>query len=301
MSTKSEAIVVNSVQKTFDSVVAVNDVSFAVHQGEIFGLLGPNGAGKTTLIRLIMDIFRPDSGTIEVLGHHFDDEDKSRIGYLPEERGLYTRQKVLSVVEYFGMLKGLSERQARTNALRWLEKLDLAEVKDRKVQELSKGNQQKIQIAATVVAEPDILILDEPFSGLDPVNTRLIINAVRDLAAQGKTILLSTHQMTLVETLCQRVFMINRGRRVLYGDLDEIKAQYSDNSVLVQSNADYSRCRLIAQCTVENKAMKISLCDGVAPREFLAWLVNSGAEVQSFERAMTPLEDIFIKVVEAHE
>ncbi|MBI3951285.1 MAG: ABC transporter ATP-binding protein [Acidobacteria bacterium] len=295
------AISVTQVRKSFDSLVAVNDVSLEVHQGEIFGLLGPNGAGKTTLIRMIMDIIRPDAGAVEILGHHLTDEDKARIGYLPEERGLYTRQRALAVLEYFASLKGLDAHKARGNALAWLERLEMMEVKDKKVGELSKGNQQKIQLIATVVANPEIIILDEPFSGLDPINARTVSTTIRELAAAGKTILLSAHQMGLVETLCERVFMINKGRRVLYGDLDEIKRQYSDNAVLVRSTADYSRCGLIDHRIPENGAMKVYLRAGVRPGDFLAWLLESGAEVESFERATTPLEDIFIRLVEENK
>jgi ABC-2 type transport system ATP-binding protein len=266
--------------------------------GEIFGLLGPNGAGKTTLLRLIMDIFRPDSGSIQVMGHHFSARDKGCIGYLPEERGLYTRQKVQAVVEYFVQLKGLPAVKARANTLRWLERLGMLSVKDRKVQELSKGNQQKIQFVATVAAEPEVLILDEPFSGLDPVNTRAIIQTIRELAADGKTIVLSTHQMNLVESLCRRVFMIHHGRQVLYGDLEEIQKHYSGNSVVVKSNADYSRCPAIARTTCNGRGVQIFLNDGSRPRELLEWLVQTGAEVDSFEKTKTPLEEIFIKLVD---
>jgi len=292
------AISLKNVRKSFGSLVAVEDVSLDVQPGEIFGLVGPNGAGKTTLIRMIMDIIRPDAGAVEVLGHHLTDEDKARIGYLPEERGLYTRQKVLAVLEYFACLKGLDSQPAHRNALAWLERLEMTEVKDKKVGELSKGNQQKIQLISTLVADPEIVVLDEPFSGLDPINVRIVSTLIRDAAAAGKTVLLSAHQMGLVETLCQRVFMINKGRRVLYGDLEAIKRQYSDNAVLVQSTADYSRCDLIDHHVPENGAMKVYLRDGVRPRDFLAWLLEGGAEVEAFERAMTPLEDIFIKLVQ---
>jgi len=291
------AISLKTVRKAFDSLVAVDDVSLDVHQGEIFGLLGPNGAGKTTLIRIIMDIIRPDAGTVEVLGHHLADDDKRRIGYLPEERGLYTRQRVLAVLEYFACLKGLDSPPARRSALAWLERLEMTDVKDKKVGELSKGNQQKIQLISALVADPEIIVLDEPFSGLDPINARIVMTLIRELAAAGKSILLSAHQMGLVETLCQRVFMINKGRRVLYGDLDEIKRHYSDNAVVVQATADYSRCHLIDRHVPENGAMKVYLRDGVRPHDFLAWLVEAGAEVESFERATTPLEEIFIRVV----
>ena len=292
------AIAIHSVRKAFSSLVAVDDVSFAVERGEIFGLLGPNGAGKTTLLRLMMDIFRPDAGSVEIMGRRPSDEDKNHIGYLPEERGLYTRQRVLPLVEYFARLKGLSERQARANALGWLEKMEMISVKDRKIQELSKGNQQKIQFIATVVSEPDILILDEPFTGLDPVNARSMITVIRELSATGKTIVLSTHQMNLVESLCRRVFMIHKGKQVLYGDLEQIRREYSDHAVLVQSEADFNLCPWVVKVALDGRGKKIFLKNGAAPRDLLAWLLETGAEVEAFERAITPLEDIFIKLVE---
>jgi ABC-2 type transport system ATP-binding protein len=292
------SIVVRSLTKNFVSIKAVQEVSFEVFPGEIFGLLGPNGAGKTTLIRLIMDIFKPDAGEIKIYDQLISDAGKNRIGYLPEERGLYTRQKILAVLEYFACLKGLPHRKAHANALYWLDRFDMSEVKNRRVQELSKGNQQKIQIVSTLVSDPEILMLDEPFTGLDPVNVRLIAGIIRELAGQGKTILLSTHQMTLVETLCQRAFMINQGRQVLYGTIEEIRQQHSDRSVVVSSDADYSECPLIARIYPNGKSSKIYLQDGISPKDLLRWLLDSGVEIDSFEKATTPLEDIFIKLVE---
>lgn len=298
MSLSTPAIALHSVRKSFRNVVAVDDASFEVQRGEIFGLLGPNGAGKTTLLRLIMDIFRPDSGSIQVFGHHFLKEDKARIGYLPEERGLYTRQKVQAVIEYLVQLKGVAQPQARTNTLRWLERLDMLNVKDRKVQELSKGNQQKIQLIATVAADPEILVLDEPFSGLDPVNARALIQVIQELAGSGKTVVLSTHQMNLVESLCRRVFMIHHGRQVLYGDLEQIQKAHSEKAVVVRSGANYTDCPFIARATTNGRGTQILLKDNSQPRDLLAWLVETGADVESFECAKTPLEDIFIKLVQ---
>lgn len=297
----TEAISLTNVHKSFDTLVAVDDVSLAIRPGETFGLLGPNGAGKTTLIRMMMDIIRPDRGQVQVFGHQVTGADKERIGYLPEERGLYTRQKVFSLLEYFARLKGLDQSKAQRSTLAWLERLEMIEVKDKKISELSKGNQQKIQLIAALVADPEIVILDEPFSGLDPVNRRVVSNLIRELAESGKTIILSTHQMELVETLCQRVLMINRGQQVFYGDLNTIRRQYSDHAVLVQANADYSRCALAARCAPENGAMKVYLRDGANSRAFLSWLLETGAEVSSFEQAITPLEDIFIRVVAGSE
>jgi ABC-2 type transport system ATP-binding protein len=298
MNNHSPSISLESVSKSFGAIQAVQGISLAIQPGEVFGLLGPNGAGKTTLIRLIMDIFRPDAGVIQVFGHPLSDPDKNRIGYLPEERGLYTRQKVTSILEYFACLKGMSNSQARSKVQHWLEKFEMTEVRNRKVQELSKGNQQKVQILATMVSEPDILILDEPFSGLDPVNVRFILNLIRQQADLGKTILLSTHQMALVETLCQRLFMINKGKQVLYGTLEEVQRQHSDNAVLVQSGADYAQCPLIDKIHPNGKTAKIYLKEGIPHKDFLVWLAHSSHEVESFERATTPLEDIFIKLAE---
>ena len=298
MAWSSPTIALSSVRKAFRNVVAVENASFEVQRGEIFGLLGPNGAGKTTLLRLIMDIFRPDSGHIEVFGRAFHKEDKARIGYLPEERGLYTRQKVQDVIEYFVQLKGVPQALARTRTLHWLKHLDMLDVKGYRVQELSKGNQQKIQFIATVAADPEILVLDEPFSGLDPVNARTMIQVIQELAASGKTIVLSTHQMNLVESLCRRVFMIHKGRQVLYGDLEQIRKSHSENAVVVRANANYSDCPWGIHKMANGRGTLLVLKENCRPRDVLAWLLETGAEVESFECAKTPLEDIFIKLVQ---
>jgi len=288
---------VQEVSKNFRSVVAVDGASFEIGSGEIFGLLGPNGAGKTTLIRLILDLIRPDAGSIRIQGQPISETHKNRIGYLPEERGLYFRQKVMAVLEYLGTLKGVSVERVRGNARDWLKRLEIDDLRNRPVQELSKGNQQKVQFIATVVSDPDILILDEPFTGLDPINVHLLVRSIQELAAEGKTVVLSVHQMSLVESLCRRVFMINRGRQVLYGDLEDIQNRYSEPSFLVRSGADYQRCDLIDRFTSHNAAATVYLKQGVEAARFLRWLVESGAEVESFQRARTPLDEIFIRVV----
>ena len=290
-------ISVQEVSKNFRSVVAVDGASFEIGSGEIFGLLGPNGAGKTTLIRLILDLIRPDSGSIRIQGQPISETRKNRIGYLPEERGLYSRQKVMAVLEYLGTLKGASIERVRGNARNWLQKLEIDDLRNRPVQELSKGNQQKVQFIAAVVSDPDILILDEPFTGLDPINVHLLVRSIRELAAEGKTVVLSVHQMSLVESLCRRVFMINRGRQVLYGDLEEIQNRHSEPSFRVRSGADYQECELVDRFTSRNAAATVYLKQGVEAAQFLRWLVESGAEVESFQRARTPLDEIFIRVV----
>lgn len=297
---KAETISLTDVRKSFGSLVAVGGVDMAVHEGEIFGLLGPNGAGKTTLIRMIMDIIRPDSGAVKIFGRQLKEEDKKHIGYLPEERGLYSRQKVFSILEYFGQLKGGKKREVQRRIEELLERFGMTEVRDKKVRELSKGNQQKIQLIAALVADPEIVVLDEPLSGLDPVNARMVTSLICELASTGKTILLSTHQMGLVETLCQRVLLINKGQTVFYGGLEEIQKQYSDNAVLAQSTADYANCRLVVRHTPLNGSakMKVYLQEGVQPRDLLTWLMETGAAIASFEQAITPLEDIFIRAVE---
>ncbi|HYM22948.1 MAG TPA: ATP-binding cassette domain-containing protein [Vicinamibacterales bacterium] len=289
---------VEHVSKRYDKTTALDDVSFEAGAGEVFGLLGPNGAGKTTIIRTILDLIRPDSGRVEILGHAFTAADRDRIGYLPEERGLYPRQKVGAVLEYLGALKGMAAPAAREESRRWLERFELADAYDKKVEQLSKGNQQKVQIAATFLASPAVAILDEPLSGLDPVGARLVNRVIRERAAAGQTILLSTHQMGMVEALCTRVFMIAKGRCVLYGDLREIIREHSTDSVRVVSNADYARCPLVARVTASeegDRSAEVHLRDGATSGEFLRWLAASGAAVDRFERQAAPLEEIFIR------
>ena len=302
MTSSSVPVRADQVTKRFGKVLALDNVSLQVGRGEIFGLLGPNGAGKTTLIRTILDIIKPDSGRLEVFGRRFEAADRDRIGYLPEERGLYPRQPVGAVLEYMGSLKGLSRTDARTQAASWLDRLGLSEAAGRKVEQLSKGNQQKVQVAATLVARPEIVILDEPLSGLDPVSARLVTSIIRECAAAGQTVVLSTHQMGMVESLCTRVVMIARGRTVLDGELRAIKQQYSGNAIRVQSSSDYHGCPH-AESIGSRSAdgfVDVRLRPPATGDDFLRWLVASGAHVEHFERLSTPLEEIFVRVATEH-
>jgi len=292
---------VDRVSKRFGKTVALDDVSLEIRQGEIFGLLGPNGAGKTTLIRTVLDIIKPDSGRVEIFGRPFRPADRDRLGYLPEERGLYPREEVGAVLEYLGCLKGLSPASARAETTSWLARFDLADAATKKVEQLSKGNQQKVQIAATLLARPAVAILDEPLSGLDPMSARTVNAVIRDYAEAGQTVVLSTHQMGLVETLCARVLMIAHGRAVLYGNLREIKRQHSSHAVRVLSTARYDTCPLVARVdgpSSNGQPVNVHLREAATSDEFLAWLVAHHASVERFEQLSTPLEDIFVGVVE---
>jgi len=295
------AVRVDEVTKRFDKTLALDRVSLDLHRGEIFGLLGPNGAGKTTLIRTILDLIKPDSGRVEIFGRSFAPADRNRIGYLPEERGLYPRQKVGAVLEYLGTLKGMAPSAARAAAASWLARFELTEHANRKVEQLSKGNQQKVQICGTLLSSPDIVCLDEPLSGLDPVSARMVMRVIRDVAAEGRTVLLSTHQMNTVEALCTRVFMIAHGRRVLYGTLADIKREHSTDAVRVVSSADYAACPLVARVEADGLPqgpVAVYLHEGAGADAFLRWLVASGASIESFEHVSTPLEEIFVHVAE---
>ena len=288
-----------SLSKSYGSFAAVSDLSFEVARGEVFALLGPNGAGKTTLIRMLMDITRPDAGTVEVFGRKVDGSLKGRVGYLPEERGLYKRAVVVELLEYYARLKGCRPPDARRQALELLTRLELAAWARRKVSDLSKGMQQKVQFMTALIGDPELLVLDEPFSGLDPVNVRLFEDVIGERRAAGATILLSTHQMNKVEELCDRALMIHHGRRVLYGSIRQLMRDHSDGSVLVRTSADLSRAPGVARLDRENGATRVHFAAGSGPSELLAWLASERAEVEEYRHRNTPLEDIFVRVVEA--
>lgn len=295
----SPTVSVSGLQKRFGRVEAVRDVSFDVYPGEIFGLLGPNGAGKTTSIRMMMDIFKPDAGQIALWGGPLTEEKKHRIGYMPEERGLYKDEKLEPTLIFLATLKGLSSTEARKRLQPWLERLDLAEHRNKKIQELSKGMQQKAQLISTLVHDPDLIVVDEPFSGLDPVNTRLVKDILEAERDRGKTIIMSNHQMHQVEELCTRIVLINRGRSVLYGKVSEIKRNFAGNAVTIQGHGDFEKLPGVLHIHRENGAWQIGLQPGTGPQEiFRALAMQDGFSVERFEISEPSLEDIFVQTVQ---
>jgi ABC-2 type transport system ATP-binding protein len=288
---------VREVTKSYSGRAVVNRVSFSMQPSEILALLGPNGAGKTTLIRMITDILRPDEGTILLEGKPAADADRRHIAYLPEERGLYRRAPVAEVVSYYGTLKGLSAREARAEAQALLERMELGEWARKQVQALSKGMQQKVQFCTVLIGRPRLLILDEPFAGLDPLNTQLFEELLAERRRNGATVLLSTHQMGKVEELCDRALMINHGRMVLYGPVRDIRRSYSDDSVVVRCDVDLKEAPGVAHVEGANGEQHVRFGDGGSPKRLLAYLAARGAEVEHFALASMPLEDIFVKVV----
>jgi len=288
------------INKTFGPLKAVDDVSFQVEAGEIFGLLGPNGAGKTTTIRIMLDIFKPDSGRVSILGGEMDAAKKNRIGYLPEERGLYQDTPVDRCLVYLATLKGLSKNEAVKKIDEYLLRFDLAEHKHKKVKELSKGMQQKAQLIATLVHSPDMIIIDEPFSALDPVNTQMVKDLLREERTKGKTIVMCTHQMHQVEELCDRLVLIDQGHVVLYGQLEQIRRQFAGRELEVRVSSPLpERLPGISDCAAVNGGFRLKLEPGSSPQEILRELVLQNVMIEQFEIAMPTLDEIFIQVVKS--
>ncbi len=286
------------VSKHFQTTQAVKDLSFQVPSGCVFGLLGPNGAGKTTLIRMLLDIIKPDSGTILYDGNVPDGRMKDKISYLPEERGLYKKMKVADLLDYFARLKGLGVQQARANRQRYLERLNMQDTARQRIEELSKGNQQKIQVLSVLVSDPEVLVLDEPFAGLDPINTRDTKLLLQEERSKGKTIILSTHQMNQAEELCDFVLMINEGRRVLYGPLSEIVVQHSEDALLLDCSDLPDNLAGVTHSLPEGRFTKIYTETGLPTATLLRNLLDAGVEIRGFRPAAISLERIFIQVVQ---
>lgn len=295
-------LVFDGIHKSYGDTVALRGVSFEVRPGEVFGLLGPNGAGKTTLIRILMDIIRAGSGTIQMFGEPYRREHLDRLGYLPEERGLYTKQPVLRVMTYFGSLKGLDRAEARKRSRQWLERIGLSEVASWRVERLSKGMSQKVQIASTLLSEPELCVLDEPSSGLDPLNVRLVEELILERRRAGRTTILSTHQMNQVEELCDRVALIHKGQLMVYGEVNEVRRRYSLPEVRVRVAGDLPSLPGVEKQENEgDSTWRLLLGEGTQPDAVLAALVRAGARVDRFEKVLAPMEDIFVQVVRGAE
>ncbi len=293
------------IHKRFGEKEILHGVSFSVESGKALGLLGRNGAGKTTTIRILMDVFRADNGTITLDGSPFKASEQ-KMGYLPEERGLYPKKTVIDQMVYLARLRGISKAEAKKNSLRWLKRLELEQYETKKLETLSKGNQQKVQLASTLVSDPDIVILDEPFSGLDPVNAQILKDVVNELIAEGKIVIFSSHQMSYVEEFCEDIAIINHGEVVLSGRLSEIKKEFGHNQIVL--NADnYTPQKLsellsasFGDAVTVNKVQKdgcIMQCIGSSRRELLKRLADSDIEIERFEAYKPSLNDIFIAKV----
>ena len=288
---------IRSVRKLYDDRVVVNDVTFEVKPGEIFALLGPNGAGKTTLIRMITDIIKPDGGQILMDGQPLAGSTRTRISYLPEERGLYRKVPVLDALSYIGELKDMGAAKSRAAAVALLEEFGLAAWAKKQVSALSKGMQQKVQLCSALIGDPQLLILDEPFSGLDPVNVQILEDVLRRRREAGTTVILSTHQMNKVEQQCDRALMINRGHMVLYGTVRDIRQQYAEHAVLVEGGEVPQGVAGVKAMERTNDGTKLLLERGAAADQVLRALLDRGVTVKSFAPVVPPLEDVFVHVV----
>ena len=291
------AVEVSHVVKSFADEVAVEDLSLSVAQGEILGLIGPNGAGKTTTIRMIMDIIKPDSGEVTILGEKLGEATKNKLGYLPEERGLYKKLRVLDSITYLASLKGMDRHSVAEKADELLNQTGMLSNRKSKIEELSRGMGQIIQFIVTIIHDPQLVILDEPFAGLDPVNTELLKGMLADLRSQGKAVILSTHQMNQVEELCDRILMVNNGRAVLHGELSEIKSKYQNDSILLDYGGELGEIPGVTEERTHKGYVELFLDGKTTPQQVLEHLVNRGIVINRFEMATPSLNEIFLKEV----
>ena len=292
-----KAVEISRVYKSFAGNEVVKDVSFTIAPGEVFGLVGPNGAGKTTTIRMLMDIIKADSGEIRVFGKPLEESTKNRIGYLPEERGLYQKMRVSDSMVYLASLKNVESRIASGRAEELLRQMDMLPHKGKKINELSRGMGQIIQFLVTIIHDPDLVILDEPFAGLDPVNRKLIKDIVLELKGNGKAVILSTHMMNEVEEMCDRILMIDEGRVVLYGELAEIKWRFRNNSVFVECEGAIGELEGVSGRKEHGKYMELFLDGETPPQNILSQLVERNLRVDRFEVSTPSLNEIFLQVV----
>jgi len=292
-----KAVEVNHLYKSYAEVTAVNDLSFIVDPGEILGLIGPNGAGKSTTIKIILDFMKPDSGVVKIFGQTMNEALKDHIGYLPEERGLYKRLTAIELILYLASLKGMDKAKAERKANVLLEQTGMLEYKKRKNKEMSRGMGQLIQFIVTVIHDPELIILDEPFSGLDPVRTETVQNIIGNLRDEGKAIILSTHQMNKVEELCDRVLMIDKGRTILYGDLMETRAEFRRNSVLVATDGELGDLPGVVDRKFNKDSVELVLAPDTTPQAMLDRLRDRGITINRFEVSTPSLNEIFLNLV----
>ncbi len=300
MSRAEATLRVENVTKRFGDFTAVEGLSFEVRAGRVFGFLGPNGAGKTTTIRMIVGITAPDEGVIDLFGERMSSKLQDRIGYLPEERGLYKKMKIADQLRYFAALKDVPAAVAEKRIDQWLERLNLSEWKNKKTTDLSKGMQQKIQFISTVLHDPDLLILDEPFSGLDPVNVEFMIDVLAEFKSRNKTIIFSTHLMETAERLCHDIILINKSRKVIGGSLRDVKAGYGKNLIALRAfggEAVLADRSMVASAVEHSDQIEIELAEGADPQLLLRKLLDSGANIAKFEQIEPSLNDIFIDQV----
>jgi ABC-2 type transport system ATP-binding protein len=289
----------HNIRKVYDTKVAVEGLTLTIEPGTMFGLLGPNGSGKTSSIRMMIGMTMPDSGTVSLFGQPFTREALSRVGYLPEERGLYKKMKVMDQLIFLGRLHGLSEETARARSLAWCERIEITEAIGKKTEELSKGMQQKIQFIAALLHDPELVIMDEPMSGLDPVNAALLQQTLIDLRKEGKAVLFSTHRMDQVEKMCDSIALISRGKLLLSGSIREVKAGYPRNRLQVAFTGDdsFTRHPAVAEAKVEAGVAEITLRDATAAQQILADALSRGTIITRFEVLEPTIEEIFIEKV----
>ncbi|CAN5645910.1 ATP-binding cassette domain-containing protein [soil metagenome] len=300
MNEQNTTLRVENVTKRYGDFTAVEDLSFNVRAGRIFGFLGPNGAGKTTTIRMMVGINFPDEGKIELFGQKVSPDLQNRIGYLPEERGLYKKMKIVDQLRYFAALKNVPNKEADRRIDFWLERMNLGEWKKKKTTDLSKGMQQKIQFISTILHNPDLLILDEPFSGLDPINVEFMIDVIAEFKTQEKTIIFSTHLMETAERLCQDILLINKAHKVVSGSLREVKASYGKNLIALRAVGGDSVLEdktLVAKITEHADEREIQLAENADAQNLLKKLIENGAIISKFEQVEPSLNDIFIEKV----
>lgn len=298
------ALEVKNLTKTFDGITAVSNASFDVPEGSIFGLIGRNGAGKTTTIRMMMNIYLPDSGEVVLRGTQVGQEFKNKVGYLPEERGLYKKMKVLDTLLFFAEIKGVLGKEVNKKAMEYLERFDLLDRKASKIEDLSKGNQQKVQFIATLLHEPEFIILDEPFSGLDPINTNLLREIIMEEKKKGKVIILSTHLMDFAERMCDHIAMIDHGKIIINGALDKIKQNYAQRNISLTYNGDISFLNsnpMIDKISDYGNTTGIKVKDPAHIQQLLKLLVDNKIEIKNFSANEISLQEIFIELAGKEE